>query len=45
MCASLNMHYLMWNTWGNITNSLIAILLLVTVAIFPLVVYLIYTKK
>jgi hypothetical protein len=45
MCASLNMHYLLWNSWGNITNSLFAILLLVTVAIFPLVVYLIYTKK
>jgi hypothetical protein len=45
MCASLNMHYLFWNTWGNITNSFFAILLLVAVVLFPFVVYLVYTKK
>ncbi len=45
MCASLNMHYLLWNTWGNILNSTTAILFLAAVIVFPLVVYLIYTKK
>jgi len=45
MCASLNMHYLLWNNWGNITNSLYAILLQFTVVVFPFVVIHIYTKK
>lgn len=45
MCASLNMHYLLWNSWGNIINSTTAILFLAAVLVFPLVVYIIYTKK
>jgi hypothetical protein len=45
MCASLNMHYLLWNTWGNVTNSLFAILLLVAVVLFPFIVHQVYTKK
>ena len=45
MCASINLHYFMWDSNGDITNSLLTIVLLALVVAFPIAVGLIYTNR
>lgn len=45
ICASINLHYFMWDSNGDITNSLLTIVLLALVVAFPIAVGLIYTNR
>ena len=45
MSSALNVHYLHWNTPGNITNSLLTVLILAVVLTFPVVVGILYSNK
>jgi len=45
MGAALNVHYLYWDTPGNITNSLLTVVILAVVLTFPVVVGILYSNK
>lgn len=44
MCAALNFYYLIWDTAGNITNALIACVIMVIVVGFPIFTAIFYTN-
>jgi len=45
ICASINLHYFMWDSIGYKTNSILTIVLLALVVAFPITVSLIYTTR
>lgn len=42
MCSSLNLMELQWDSYGQIINSVLAIILLVVVVTFPVFIYFFY---
>jgi len=45
MCASINLHYFVWGSHGDNTNSLLTVVLLAVVVAFPIAVGLIYASR
>jgi hypothetical protein len=44
MCAALNLHYLKWDSWGNIYNSITTLVVLAVIFSFPIVVGVFYSN-
>jgi hypothetical protein len=43
MCATLNLHYFMWDSWGNFFSSLTTLVILTVILCFPIVVGVFYS--
>jgi len=43
MCAAINCHYFMWDTWGNVVNSFTTVVLLIIVCCFPVFIRAFYS--
>jgi hypothetical protein len=43
MCAAVNIHYLHWDSWGNVSNSFTTGVLSIIVLAFPMVVGVMYS--